>query len=226
MDRNWAKIDLSTLEGRQAFDSQRKAETGCYLSHLRLIKTVKERFDSAIKDLEEAQEQCDDQRIQEAFLQVKKYSSVLVLEDDNGFGIISEDRQTALLSEVGVLFRQAMSELPVDWEACYLMSWSKEPEIPVSKHIVKLTRANLTNAYAVNHLMYDAIIRQLSKIFDPSVTQINPVDNELAQLQKTHQCYAINPSIAYQCEGLSSITSKTTPTLRQHQPVYIPPNKG
>lgn len=105
------------------------------------------------------------------------------------------------------------------------MSWSKEPETPVSSHIVKLNRANLTNAYAVNYLIYDAIIEQLRKIYDPALTQVNPVDNEMAQLQKTHNCYAINPSIAYQSEGLSSITSKTSPTLRQHQPIYISPKK-
>lgn len=56
MDRNWAKIDLSTLEGQRAFDSQRQAEVGCYLSHLHLIQAVKERFDYAIKDLREAEE--------------------------------------------------------------------------------------------------------------------------------------------------------------------------
>lgn len=220
MNRNWAKIDLSTKEGQAAFDSQRQGETGCYLSHLRVIETVKERFDCAMQDLKNAEEKDDFLSATQALERAKKYSSVVILEDDNGFGIVSEDKLSVTLSTVGVLFRQAMLELPSDWDAFYFMAWSKQPEDPFSSHLVKLNRAICLNAYAIHHSMYERIIQQLRKIDDPEIDHIDPVDSELALLQKTNRFYAINPSIAYQREGLSSITSKTRECFRQTQPVY------
>ena len=158
----------------------------------------------------------------EARSRARKYSSVLIFEDDNGFGIVSEDKLSASLEGVGVLFRKAVQELPEDWGVCYLMAWSKEQEVPFSEHIVKPSRAILNNAYAVNHLMYETIIKQLEKIYDPAVKHVDPFDSEIAKLQKTHNCFAINPSIAYQCDGFSFITSNTRTTLRAVSACFFP----
>lgn len=221
MDRNWAKIDTSTEEGQRAFDNQRKAETGCYLSHWRVIQIIKERYEQAQKDLYHAQSCSDYSGINRAIIDLKKYRSVLILEDDNAFGIVNEDKFSARLDEVGLLFRKAMLSLPRNWDMLYFMALSKEPEEVITPYMVRLSHGICLNAYAVNHTMYDAIIEQLKKIEDPDVKHVDPVDNELAYLHKKFRCYAINPSIAYQGNGLSSITSKSRKTYRQTQPIYL-----
>lgn len=219
MDSNWARHDLSTEEGRAAFDRQRKGETGCYLSHLGVIKKVKELYDQARLELARLQHQggsLDD--LEDALQKLKKNSSVLILEDDNGFGIVSEDRQIASLHGVGRLFRKAMLELPLNWDILYLMAWSKKDPESFSPHLTKLTYAILMNAYAVNASCYEFVIAHLEKIYDDDVLSIPPVDGAVARLHTALNCYAITPSIAYQREGTSSIIGVTRKVYRQTQP--------
>ncbi|MCE5318165.1 MAG: glycosyltransferase family 25 protein [Parachlamydia sp.] len=219
MDRNWARLDLSTEEGREAFDHQRQAETGCYLSHLGVIKKVKKLYDLAKLDLARLQHQggsLDD--LSDALQRLKSNSSVLILEDDNGFGIVSEDRRSASLAGLGRLFRKAMEELPLDWDMLYLMAWSRTDPEPFSPHLVKLTYAILMNAYAVNAPCYEAVIEHLEKIDDPHVLSVPPVDGAMAKLHVGLNCFAITPSVAYQREGTSSIIGVKRETYRQAQP--------
>lgn len=219
MDRNWARLDLSTEEGKEAFDRQRQAETGCYLSHLGVIKKVNALYEQARLDLARLQHQggsLDD--LSDALQRLKSNSSVLILEDDNGFGIVSPDRRSASLAGVGRLFRKAMEELPLDWDMLYLMAWSRTDPEPFSPHLFKLTYAILMNAYAVNASCYETVIEHLEKIDDPQVTSISPVDSAMAELHAELNCYAITPSIAYQREGTSSIIGVKRETYRQAQP--------
>ena len=219
MDRNWAQIDLSTPEGQEAFDRQRQGETGCYLSHLSVIKKVKACFEQAKEDLARLQStHASPEAISEAMKRLRKSSSVLILEDDNAFGIVSQDKLSASLKGVGRLFRKAMQELPQTWDMIYFMALSRDPVEPFSPHLVKLSRAILMNAYALNHTLYDKAISQLEKIADPKILRVDPVDNEVAQLHRLAHCYAIRPSIAYQRDGESSIIGVKRRTFRQTQP--------
>lgn len=221
MVHNWARFDLSTEEGRQAFDRQRQAETGCYLSHLGVIKKVKVRFQQAQHDLAHLQIYGGSSKDLEDTLQrLKENSSVLILEDDNSFGIVGADKRSASLAGIGRVFRHAMQELPLHWDMLYFMAMSKKPTETLSPNLVKLSRAILMNAYAVNHTLYDAIIRHLEKIYDPSILSVAPVDGEIGDLHAQHRCYAITPSIAYQREGTSSIIGIARETYRQTQPEY------
>lgn len=221
MAHNWARIDLTTEEGKETFDRQRKGETGCYLSHLGVIKKVKELYDKSRLDLARLQlEGGDLEDLRGALKRMRQSSSVLIMEDDNSFGIVSDDRRSATLKEVGKLFRQAMQELPLDWDMLYFMAMSRAPTQQVSPHLVKLGRAVLMNAYAVNHTLYDALIAHLERIYDPAVLSVAPVDGEVADLHAHYRCYAIIPSIAYQREGTSSIIGTTRETFRQIQPDY------
>jgi hypothetical protein len=221
MHINWANHDLTSAQGQKAFDSQRKGEAGCYLSHLKILETVKERFEQALDDLKAAQENKDDEAEIEAYARAQKYSRVLILEDDNDFGIVNYDCVTASLENVGTLFRKAMLELPFDWKAFYLMARSLQSETYVSKHIVQLTRGILNNAYVVHHTFYDPAILHLNKINDPKIQFVDPYDVEFASLHQIYANYAITPAIAYQREGLSSITGHESCILRQVQPNYI-----
>lgn len=218
MNTNWSGYDLSTIAGQNAFDKQSQAETGCYLSHLKVIEIVRNHFEEAKKLLESARQSMNPIKIKKANKLVRKYSSVLIIEDDNSFGIVNPDLVSANLSGVGILFRKAMKELPTNWEMVYFMAHPMKPSHYFSKHLVRNRQGIYLNAYAVNHLMYDALIKHLSKIYHPDNAHISPVDFEISLIHKFHRTFSVTPSIAYQVEGLSSITSNDHKIYRQTQP--------
>lgn len=221
MYRNWANIDLSKPKGQKKFERQRKGETGCYLSHLGVIKKVKERFEAAKKEMSELLlTGGTPEAIEEAYKKLRKSSSVLILEDDNGFGIVSDDRFTASVKGVGRLFRKAMLELPQSWDMLYFMAMSREPEEPFSPHLVKLNRAILNNAYAVHYTFYNDAVAKLEQIYDSNVDRVETLDGALGELHRNSRSYAVTPSIAYQTDGTSSIVGITRKTYRQIQPEY------
>src|SRR5262249_15944479 len=47
MSLNWRVLDLSTSDGEQKLARQFQGETGCYLSHFRLLQHVKKQYDLA-----------------------------------------------------------------------------------------------------------------------------------------------------------------------------------
>ncbi len=220
MTTNWAKHDLSKKSGRRKFKMQQQGETGCYLSHLKVIKLVKEKFDQANDNLQKAILAGDEKAMQAARTQARKYSSVIILEDDNAFGIVAKNKHEATLNKVGKLFRKAMAELPKDWDMCYFMAWSRKPEQKISPHIVQLMEGLYNNAYAVNHKFYSEAIDFLEQIFDPNVTHVEPLDAAFGQIHSNYRCYAVTPAIAYQRGGVSNITSHEWKRFRQIQPIY------
>ena len=222
MDWNWAGYDLKTEEGRKRFDHHRQGEMGCYLSHLSVLKKIKEGYDQALKDLQEAKKKNDIALQKKANRDLNQFRNVLILEDDNGFGIVSPDAKSATLSSTGTIFRLAMKDLPTQWDMLYLMTYYA-PQLRIINflHLAKVCGGYTTNAYAVNHTMYAPLIAALSKVFDPQVKHIFPIDNVYASLHQRYNCYAIIPSIAYQKAGLSSITSANAPNLLQSQPLTV-----
>lgn len=218
--RNWSHIDTSTEEGLKKLHCQFKGEAGCFCSHYYLIKAVSDAYDRALVELKMAHDANDTSAIAAAEQNVRKHGSVLILEDDNGFGIVSEDKTSATLSNVGKIFRLAIRELPENWDMLYFMSLPKEPAADFSKHLKKIGRSRFANAYAVNHTIYKDMIKQLRKIEDCEIVKIESVDNEMGNLHPKHQVFATYPSIAYQHEGFNFITSKISNKLRQTQPLY------
>lgn len=218
MSTNWVGYNLSSIAGQKAFDKQSQAETGCYLSHLKVLEIMRNRFEEAKKLLESARQRKNPIKIKKAEKLVRQCSSVLIIEDDNSFGIVNPDLVSANLSGVGTIFRKAMKKLPQNWEMVYFMAHSMKPSHHFSRHLVKNTQAIYLNAYAVNHLMYDTLINLLSKIYHPDNTHLSPIDYEISLIQESHQTFSVTPSIAYQVEGLSSITSNDYKIYRQMQP--------
>ncbi|MDB6081100.1 MAG: lipooligosaccharide galactosyltransferase [Chlamydiia bacterium] len=222
-ERLWKKMrqksvqkDMSADE-RKKFDLQRQGETGCYISHLRLLELVRDNYKQALITLKAAEATGNPKAIQAASALVKKYSSVLIFEDDTGFGVAGLDRKSITKRSVGTIFRKAMAELPSDWDMIYFMSLPYIPSKKATTHLAHLQGAVIMNAYAIHYPMYDKLYNQLKKLYDPKVLSIHPVDVEYGNLHKNTKCYGIIPSITYQAEGLSSITSVTANHVRQKQ---------
>lgn len=218
MTLNWRQLDTSTPEGLKELQRQHQGEAGCFLSHYRLLCHVQANFKKACKDLQEAQSKNDNEKVQLAAARARKYSSVLIMEDDNGFGFVNRSNyKTATTAGLGRLLREAMTELPADWDMLYFMVQSRHT-LPFTTHLRQLTWGTLMNAYVVSYRMYDDIVEHLKQIEDPEVIELKPVDVEVAMLHEGHRCYAIKPAIAYQCEGTSQIVGWTIDGLRQLEP--------
>lgn len=221
----WKKIvenrdnyDLYTPEGRLAQQRSRQGAAGCYMSHYRLIQQLKNGRDNALRMLQQALDANDTLAIMLAHSEVRKYSRVLILEDDCGFGIVNQDGKSATLIGVGLKWRQTLQTLPDDWDMLYLMAHATEPTETTSTHLRKLKRSAHTVAYAINYTMYEPLLAHLKKIENPNVKKVDPVDHAISSIHHLHKIYAVYPSIAFQQSGQSYISARST-KLVQKQPV-------
>ncbi len=221
--RNRDKIDTTTEEGQQALDRVHQGEAGCYMSHYRLIKKVKESFDNALSELKKAQ--ASHQAYKDVALlakcerRVRQYSRVLILEDDTGFGIVNKARTKATTEGAGQILRKALSKLPKDWDMLYLVVQPIYPPIAVGPHLCRLSDSWSMVAYAVNYRMYGPLIEILEKIEKPSVKKVYPVDKEVAFRHSSFNVYAVVPSLVYQQTGPSCISDHSSEKLWQGQPM-------
>lgn len=218
---NWGGLDLSTEEGKAQYDTQRKGEAGCYLSHYNVIKGIKENFDKALKSYLKAVVEKNEDTKKTAYKDLLKYRSVLIVEDDTGFGLMNDDRMAASIKDAGKAFYHAMSEIPDEWDMFYFMTYCRSitPNETYTPHLAKVNAGFSAIAYAVNHLMYDSLLQTLSAIEDPKNESMLPIDSVYAEIHQKHRCYAVIPSIAYQKIGVSEINSLIIPELIQFQPI-------
>lgn len=208
----WASRDLKTMEGIRAFENQQNGEAGCFMSHYRVIKEVKAKFEEALKAYENAQSA---EEAMEREREVRKYSSVLILEDDNAFGFLEEDKKTATLKGCGLFLRLALMEMPKQWHMLYFMAQSQFPSQFIGRFLRRIYGTKGANAYAVHFSMYPKLAEHLGAIEDPSKKVIYPLDHQLSQLHPDFLCLALTPSMAYQTPGFSSIHSKMIGESRQ-----------
>lgn len=227
----WSKFTLNRLgnnipknEKQSALDRLHQGEAGCYMSHYLLIKRTKDAFDKAINDLKNAETLNDELMIKEAIAKVHKYSRILILEDDNGFGIVNPKKKTkSSRNNSGTLLREAIKTLPKAWDMLYLMCAAHQKSQKISEHLYQIKRSAFANAYVINYTMYDPILAILAQIEDPSVKEVLPLDKAISYNHFLFNVYAIYPSIAYQYNGISSIDSTSKPTLTQCQPILKKP---
>lgn len=196
-----------------------QGEAGCYLSHFQLIKKIKNAFENSLQVLNTAQMQDDTELIKIAQNDVRKYSRLLILEDDGGFGFVASDKKTVIKQGVGRHLREALQELPTDWDMLYLVVHATEPTEKTSTHLRKIKNAWCCVAYAINYTMYEILVDYLKKIENPSIKNVFPIDNELGKIHQFYNVYAIYPSIAYQHAGTSSISASSNQNLWQGQPI-------
>lgn len=222
----WDRMyDNSFFESGEKLTNIHKGQVGCFMSHYRVIKDAKEKHDLALKNYEIAKKSFDiatpDQKpaailhMENMAKQVKEYSSILIFEDDNGFGQVINEGMATTSRDAGKILREAMRDLPEDWDMLYFMASTYGgfcftsrcvPPEQAYERLAKLGWGVNLNAYAINSKMYNSLLEQLSKIEDPDAT-LEAVDHEIASLHAHTNSYVITPPICFQGAGSSSITN-------------------
>lgn len=218
---NRDRLDEHTSKGQKAIDLVHQGEAGCYMSHYSLLKSIKEKFDQALSELAEAKAACNAELVQKAIQNVRKYSRVLILEDDVGFGIVDKRRKIALRKGTGRLLRKALSEVPEKWDMLYFIVNPIKATKPFSVHLCRLRLTTCAAAYVVNHTMYAPLLKKLSKIENPEIKKVEPVDIAISRLHFLHKVYAINPCLAYHQAGPSQISANVKEYLWQGKPILL-----
>jgi GR25 family glycosyltransferase involved in LPS biosynthesis len=221
---NRERIDSSTSEGAKALDKLHMGEAGCFMSHYQLIKKTNEAFKKALRKWDRVQSTNDQHLKDSAAAKVRKYSRILVLEDDCGFGIVNAEKTEASSTGVGSILRQSLSELPDDWGMLYFTVKVKEPTTQFAPHLYKIKKSYGTVAYALNFTMYDTLLKHLKQIEDPLVTKILSIDCHISSIHHKHKVFAMYPSIVFHKAGVSEISSKMRELL-QEQPIFVKDKK-
>lgn len=213
-------INIKTPEGKRRFEKLRRGEAGCYLSHYQLIAQTQALFDQAVEQLAAAELSQDAEALKIAKKQVRKYSRVLIFEDDAAFGLVNKEKTVATKVKAGRILRKALAQLPKDWDMCYLVVHPTETTTKKGPNLYQINDSWIAAAYAVNHTMYKPLVELLKRIEDPAVKKVIPVDNAIASLHHKYQVFAVYPSIVY-CQAVKSqISSKKPQKLWQDQPIH------
>lgn len=219
----WHKIDDDSYKNKtqEELDKLHKGQAGNYMSHYGIIKDASDKYKAASKQFVEAKKKYEEassadkikmqESLREIAKKVKEYSSILVIEDDNGFGFLErgDDRQLqGVLKGTGKYFYDVMKDLPKDWDLFYFMAehYYARNIVPHTTNLNRLKYAVCLNAYAINCTGYDAILKKLSTIFDASVPKVRPTDHMIASLHETHKVYVPKKPLAYQRAGKSTIS--------------------
>lgn len=214
---NRDSIKVHNEKGKEALVSLHKGEAGCYMSHYLALKGVKEKFDEAYKDNCAAK---TEKERNAAASKLRKYSRVLIFEDDTGFGLFSKHDKSTTKIGAGTLLRHALKDLPKSWDLLYFIVHPTEPTKQIAPHLYRLRRSWCAAAYAVNYKMYEPLLRKLEKIEDPLTMRVLPVDAAISRLHGRHKTYAVYPSLVYHHPGESQISSKSKHWPWQGQPIY------
>lgn len=189
-------------------DKQKQGRMGCFMAHYNAIKDSADRLKMARERLETLSSlpYANPELIQQAQADVVKYSSVLIIEDNNGFGRVTGDHE-ATLEGVGKKMRNTLKELPDNWDMFYFMTMADDwtPSFQVSPNLLRLNYGVLTKCYAVNAKMYPVILEHFEQLLQ-SNEKIHPVDHILAKLHHNYRCYAPkNEALTYRFGSASEV---------------------
>lgn len=222
---NGAQLDPAIWQRADNWDAEdseqdKKGRMGCFMAHYQAIKESAESLKEAQEHLELLlqQEYADPDALKEAERQINKYSSVLIIEDNTGFGLVTNDRE-ATLKGSGKRLRETLRGLPPDWDMFYFMTMADNwgPSVEVSPELVRLRYGVLTKCYAVHAKMYPAILDLFESLIF-SDQKIYPVDHVLAVLQKNYKCYAPSQeALTYRFGSLSEVQNMRGP-MKNWQP--------
>ena len=106
-------------------------------------------------------------------------SSVLIFEDDAVFDQRFKEK-----------FSKFIEEVPSDWDMLYFGALHKAEPIKVSEHVVRITKANSTFAYAVRNTVFDEFIELNSRAE-------NVLDMNSYRLQERFNCYCFMPNLVW-----------------------------
>jgi glycosyl transferase family 25 len=110
----------------------------------------------------------------------------------------SRNLPSLLLFEDDVVFDQRLQEkfarygqeLPDDWDMLFFGALHKEDPIRISDHLVRITKANSTYAYALRQTVFDDFI-QLNE------NALSALDKNNFVLQQKFNCYCFMPHLAW-----------------------------
>ena len=111
--------------------------------------------------------------------------NVLIFEDD-----------AALDPQIQQKFKDYFQQVPSDWDMLHFGANHMAAPLPVSENVVRITSANSTFAYALNHTVFESFIELNRKA-------LTAVDLNNRTLQTDHACYCFTPHLAW-VEDVSS----------------------
>jgi glycosyl transferase, family 25 len=107
------------------------------------------------------------------------WPNVLIFEDD-----------AALDPQLQHKFSEYFPQVPVDWDMLHFGANHMAAPVEISENVVRITSANSTFAYALNHTVFDSFIELNSKA-------LTAVDLNNRTLQAQHNCYCFTPHLAW-----------------------------
>lgn len=184
-------------------DKRLQGQTGCYMAHYNALKDTVERYRDAVKKLEAVRANSDApaKDLQAAVNTLHKYRSVLIFEDNVGFGKVTGP-QSADRTGYGLLFQKAMKELKGDWDMVYFMSMYGAKK--VSDHLAQLEYGLVAKCYAISAKMYDKALKALEIIVTTS-EEIKPVDHVFARLHRETNAFVTLPPLCYRAASQSEV---------------------
>jgi len=128
----------------------------------------------------------------------KGYQQIIIFEDDTKF--IWERNVTYIIA-------QALKQLPENWELLYLGAKLLRPTIPFSQHLSIITKNHGTQSVAINHTIFDDIIKNIDITLKSSrLKETEHIDNMLSiKFHKNNKSFIIKPMLTYQASGYSDI---------------------
>jgi GR25 family glycosyltransferase involved in LPS biosynthesis len=105
--------------------------------------------------------------------------NVLIFEDD-----------TVLDPEFENKFARFIKEVPGDWDMLYFGALHKDEPVKISEHVVRITKANSTYAYALKHSIFDEFIALNTRAE-------HVLDMNSYRLQQRFNCYCFMPNLAW-----------------------------
>jgi len=182
-----------------------QGQAGCFMSQYKAIKDTVEQFRVATGRLNfiRGNKQTSLKDLRDATNEVRKYSSVLIIEDNTGFGRVT-GKNSADLSMYGMLFRKTMKDLKSDWDMFYFMTMNDATV--VSENIALLHYGLTTKCFAINHTMYERVLQAL-EIINMTDKELRPVDHEIASLHASCNAYVALPSLSYRFGSTSEVFS-------------------
>ena len=115
----------------------------------------------------------------------RAWPSVLIFEDDAAFD-----------PQLYENFKTYFAQVPSGWDMLHFGANHMAAPLAVSQNVVRITSANSTFTYALNHTVFDAFIELNSKA-------LTAVDLNNRTLQTEHACYCFTPHLAW-VEDVSS----------------------
>ncbi len=188
-------------------DDIRKGVAGCAMAHYQLIKSTKESYDKAVAELTRVKsEKPSAEALAKAEAAVKKYSSVLIMEDNCAFGYL--DGQRVSQKGVGKDFREVVKHMPEDWDMFYMITmhgpWG--PAIPLKDNpwVSKSNYGVVMKCFAVNQTAYGKIVEAFEKQIHGKGDFV-PCDHTTGALHKELNVYMAQKSLAYRYASKSFV---------------------